>query len=67
MVELRWQSAWTMSAHAKGAETAVLYQSPCCGNWHEINVQTPAPGAPVTTELWCHRDGRGAQASIEVA
>ncbi len=66
MVDLLVVSDWPARAHAKGDETALVYETGCCRRIHEINVQTPTAGEPVSTQLWCHAHMRGADASISV-
>jgi hypothetical protein len=67
MSDLRVESDWPATAHDKGTEASLVYETGCCRRSLEINIQAPAKGRPVETQLWCHAHTRGADAVVSVA
>lgn len=61
---MKIDTKWHASAADSGREVAVTYTAPCCNTTYQINVQAPTPAHPAEIELWCHRDGKGAPATL---
>lgn len=67
MSEIRVESDWDATAVTAGeGEMALTFTAPCCNTAYQLNIQPPAKRQPVTTQLWCHRDGQGTEVTIRL-
>lgn len=67
MSELRVESDWPATAVlAADGEMTLTFTAPCCNTAYQLNLQPPAKRQPVSSELWCHRDGQGAAVTVRL-